>query len=208
MDGLLSSAAAVEEALRSRLAFYGQLEHTRLLQLERQLDLLDGAAAAQVAALQAARTRPPTRRRAWPSRELAAVRGAAREREREIEMLRFQVGEIEAAEVEPGEDVRLGLERERLRHAGKLLERAGGALTLLAGETESGGARLACASLSASSARRRRSTRRSRASPSASTASPPSSTTCRRRCAPISTTSTWTRPTATPSSCATTGSRG
>ena len=44
LDGLLSSAAAVEEALHQRLAFYGQLEHTRLLQLERQLELLDGAA--------------------------------------------------------------------------------------------------------------------------------------------------------------------
>src|SRR5665647_2271815 len=54
MDGLLSSAAAVEEALRARLAFYGELEHSRLLQLERQLDLLDGAAPAELAPLQEA----------------------------------------------------------------------------------------------------------------------------------------------------------
>ncbi len=45
LDGLLSSVPAVEEALRRRVAFYGQLEHTRLLQLERQVDLLDGAEA-------------------------------------------------------------------------------------------------------------------------------------------------------------------
>jgi DNA repair protein RecN (Recombination protein N) len=54
MDGLLSSAAVVEEALRARLAFYGQLEHSRLLQLERQLDLLDGAAPAELTPLQEA----------------------------------------------------------------------------------------------------------------------------------------------------------
>jgi len=136
LDGLLSSAAAIEEALRSRLAFYGQLEHARLLQLERQLDLLDGAAATGVAAPAEKYAAAYDAARA-ASRELAAVRGDARERERELEMLRFQLGEIEAAEVEPGEDVRLALERERLRHAGKLLERAGGALSLLAGETES-----------------------------------------------------------------------
>jgi DNA repair protein RecN (Recombination protein N) len=38
--------------------------------------------------------------------------------------------------VEPGEDERLAVDRERARHAGKLLERTGGALTLLAGESE------------------------------------------------------------------------
>ena len=54
MDGLLSSAAAVEDVLRRRLAFYGQLEHTRLLQLERQLDLLDGAVADEIEPLKAA----------------------------------------------------------------------------------------------------------------------------------------------------------
>ena len=52
-------------------------------------------------------------------------------------MLRYQVSEIEAAGVEPGEDERLAVDRERARHAGKLLERTGGALALLAGESES-----------------------------------------------------------------------
>ena len=38
--------------------------------------------------------------------------------------------------MEPGEDERLAVDRERARHAGKLLERTSGALTLLAGESE------------------------------------------------------------------------
>src|SRR5450759_1974773 len=135
MDGLLSSAAALEEALRVRLAFYGQLEHSRLLQLERQLDLLDGAAPAELAPLQEAYAAAFEEARSL-SRRLQELRGAGREREREIDMLRFQIGEIEAAEVRPGEDETLVQDRERLRHAGKLLERAGGALNLLAGENE------------------------------------------------------------------------
>ena len=145
MDGLLSSAAAVEEALRRRLAFYGQLEHTRLLQLERQLDLLDGAAAAQVRPLKQAYEREYARARAL-TRELAELRGAGRDRERELDLLRYQIAEIEAAAVEPGEDERLAVERERARHAGRLLERTGGALQLLAGESEAAaldGARVA-----------------------------------------------------------------
>jgi DNA repair protein RecN (Recombination protein N) len=136
MDGLLSSAAAVEDALRQRLAFYGQLEHTRLLQLERQLDLLDGASPAELGPLQLAYAECYERARTL-TRKLAELQGAGRDRERELEMLRFQVGEIEAAEVLPGEDRRLAQDRERQRHAGKLLERAGGAHALLAGETES-----------------------------------------------------------------------
>ncbi len=135
MDGLLSSAAAVEDALRRRLAFYGQLEHTRLFQLERQLDLLDGAVADEVEPLKAAYAETYASARAL-TRELDDLRGAGRDRERELDMLRYQVGEIEAAAVEPGEDERLARERERARHAGKLLERTGGALALLAGEAE------------------------------------------------------------------------
>jgi DNA repair protein RecN (Recombination protein N) len=136
MDGLLSSAAAVEEALRERLAFYGQLEHTRLLQLERQLDLLDGASPAELESSLRAYAEAYEHARTL-TRRLADLQGAGRDRERELDMLRFQVDEIETAEVLPGEDVRLAQDRERHRHAGKLLERAGGALALLAGESES-----------------------------------------------------------------------
>ncbi len=132
-DGLLSSAAVVEEVLRSRLAFYGQLEHTKLLHLDRQLDLLDTAAgldsllaeysAAYADALAA-------------TRELEDLHGTEAEHAREADMLRFQIDEITAAELQPGEEVRLTEERERLRHAEKLLERVGGALSLLIGEEE------------------------------------------------------------------------
>jgi DNA repair protein RecN (Recombination protein N) len=135
LDGLLSSAAAVEEALHQRLAFYGQLEHTRLLQLERQLELLDDAAPETIAPLHR------DYREAYEhARTLTRAHGELRathlERARELDMLRFQVDEVEQAHLEPGEDVRLVLERERLRHAGKLLERVGGALNLLAGAGE------------------------------------------------------------------------
>ncbi len=76
MNGLLSSAGAVEETLRERLAFYGHLEHTRLLQLERQLDLLDGFAGEEVGPLAEAYTAAYRR-----AQDLArAPRGAARRR--------------------------------------------------------------------------------------------------------------------------------
>ncbi len=136
LDGLLSSAAAIEEALRTRIAFYGELEHTRLLQLERQLDILD-AAEPQVIAPLAAEYGEAFAKAQGRARELGRLREEGRDRAREIDLLEFQVDEIEAAQVEPGEDGRVAQERERLRHAGKLLERVGGALSLLSGDRES-----------------------------------------------------------------------
>ena len=138
IDGLVSSLPAVEAALRERVAFYGQLEHARLLQLDRQLDLLDAWAGPDVAALLS------DYGAAWSalqalSRELAGLRGESRDRDHEVDLLRFQIDEIEAAAVEPGEDERLKLERERLRHAERLVERVGGAAALLSSESAGGG---------------------------------------------------------------------
>ena len=138
LDGLVSSLAAVEAALRERVAFYGQLEHARLLQLDRQLDLVDAWAGPAVAALLSDYAA------AWSQAqdlvgELAALRGEGRDRERELDLLRFQIDEIEAAEVQPGEDDALKAERERLRHAEKLVERVGGAAALLRDDGAAGG---------------------------------------------------------------------
>jgi DNA repair protein RecN (Recombination protein N) len=136
LDGLLSSAAAVEEALRDRVAFYGQLEQAKLLHLERQLDLLDAAGGAELAKLVAAYSGAFARARDL-QRDVDSLRAEGHERAREIDMLRFQVTEIETAQLEPGEDGRLAAERERLRHAAKLVERAGGAFALLSGDEDS-----------------------------------------------------------------------
>jgi DNA repair protein RecN (Recombination protein N) len=138
LDGLVSSLPAVETALRERVAFYGQLEHARLLQLDRQLDLLDAWAGPEVVSLLADYGAAWTALQAL-SRELVALRGEGRDRDREVDLLRFQVDEIEAAAVEPGEDERLKVERERLRHAERLVERVGGAAALLSDESSGGG---------------------------------------------------------------------
>jgi len=138
LDGLVSSLPAVEAVLRERVAFYGQLEHARLLQLDRQLDLLDAWAGPDQVELLDAYAEAWTAMQSR-SRELEALRGQGRDREREIDLLRFQIGEIEAAAVEPGEDERLKAERERLRHAEKLVERVAGAAALLSDEASGGG---------------------------------------------------------------------
>lgn len=135
LDGMLSSAAVVEQAVRERVAFYGQLEHARLLHLDHQGAVLDSAAPEELEPLLKIFDAAFTSARRL-ERRLAELQAAARDREREIDLLGFQVQEIEAAAIEPGEDERIDAERVRIRNADKLLERVGGALQQLAGETD------------------------------------------------------------------------
>ncbi len=66
--------------------------------------------------------------------ELAQLRGEAALRARRQDFLAFQVGEIEAARLDPREGESLRAERSRLAHAGRLREEGGAALALLAGD--------------------------------------------------------------------------
>ncbi len=135
-----SASAADLRALGSRLlAFYGQHEHRKLTLTTAQGEILDGfagqahletlasyrAAHADVTALVRERD------------ELLAREGA---RERDIDLLRFELDEIDGAAIAPGEQEELAGERDRLRHAEGLREGAGTALLAIAGGEEGGGA--------------------------------------------------------------------
>ncbi len=66
--------------------------------------------------------------------EIARLRDEAEERARREDFLAFQVKEIDAAAVEPGEHEGLRRERERLRHAERLREDADAAVMRLRGD--------------------------------------------------------------------------
>jgi DNA repair protein RecN (Recombination protein N) len=135
-----SASARELQLLGSRLlAFYGQHEHRKLTLAGAQLETLDGFAGEQH--LQ--------RRRAYREahaevnrieRELAAIREREGARERDIDILRYELEEIEAANPGPAEPAELASERERLRHAEGLLAAAAEALAAAAGNVEEGGA--------------------------------------------------------------------
>ncbi|MCS7057858.1 MAG: DNA repair protein RecN [Meiothermus sp.] len=66
--------------------------------------------------------------------EVARLEAAARERERRVDVLRFQIREIEQAQLVPGEVERLQQEAERLRHLETLRARVSAAVVALSGE--------------------------------------------------------------------------
>ena len=135
-----SAAAADLRILGSRLlAFYGQHEHRKLTLAAAQGEILDGFAGGPHLKLRSAYRQSHSEVTALIRErdELAAREGA---RERDIDLLRFELGEIDEIAIEPGEQESLEGERDRLRHAESLREGAGTALLSIAGGEEGGGA--------------------------------------------------------------------
>jgi DNA repair protein RecN (Recombination protein N) len=135
-----AASAADLRALGSRLlAFYGQHEHRKLTLAAAQAGILDGFGGdGQLGLLAAYREAHAAVTSLEREREELAAREGARERD--IDLLRFELGEIEAAAIDPGELAELAGERERLRHAESLREGAGAALMSISGEDGAGAA--------------------------------------------------------------------
>ena len=138
-----SASAADLRALGSRLlAFYGQHEHRKLTLAAAQAEILDGYAGAEhlevLAKYRDAHARAGALRRERD--ELAEREGA---RERDIDLLRFELDEIEEAAIEADEVSGLEAERDRLRHSESLREAAGIALLAISGAEEGGGGAVA-----------------------------------------------------------------
>ena len=115
------SAATV--ALLERLGdllveIHGQHEHQRLMEPARQLDLLD-----RFAGCEETRDRMSDHWRRWNAAraELARIRTEAREGARQEELYRWELSEIDAAQLREGEEDDLRAERRRLQNAERIL---------------------------------------------------------------------------------------
>jgi DNA repair protein RecN (Recombination protein N) len=109
-------AGILAELAESCLAVHGQSDQSRLLQPARQREALDRYAGPAVAEPLAAYRAAFDELRALRS-ELDELVRRARERAQEADLLRFGLGEIEAADPQPGETTDLLVEEERLGHA-------------------------------------------------------------------------------------------
>ncbi len=98
---------------------HGQHEHQSLLREEHHIDFLDalGNEAFQQVKFEVAAL---ARRRAGCQRELRELRSDARDRTRAIDLLGYQIEEIDKAALTAGEDEELTAERNRLTNAEKL----------------------------------------------------------------------------------------
>jgi DNA repair protein RecN (Recombination protein N) len=115
LNGRSATAADLREAGAALLSFYGQHEHRRLMLSSAQLDVLDSFCGEAQVAVRARCAIAHARRRTAEVR-LAELTDRAGARERELDLLRFELAEIEAAEPSVEEHAELLGERERLRH--------------------------------------------------------------------------------------------
>jgi len=134
-----SASANDLRALGARvLAFYGQHEHRKLTLSSAQLEVLDGFAGPEHVERRRRYRAEHAELTALES-ELGELREREGARERDLDILRYELEEIDAARPDAGEERELGAERERLRHAEGLRSAAGSALGALTGDGDEGG---------------------------------------------------------------------
>lgn len=141
-----AATAADLKALGGRLlAFFGQHEHRKLTISSAQMEVLDGFVGTEHLALRD-EYREAHREVGRLSAELAELREREGSRERDLDLYRYELSEIEEVEPDPEERAALAADRERLRHAEGLADAASGAHAGLAGiDLEGGGAASALA---------------------------------------------------------------
>jgi DNA repair protein RecN (Recombination protein N) len=124
--GRSAAVGDLREVAVALLSFYGQHEHRKLTLSSSQLEILDGFCGAAHLARRADFAAIYARVRELEA-TLAELRERAGARERELDLLAFELQEIEAADPSEAEAVELRGARERLRHLEALRAAALGA---------------------------------------------------------------------------------
>ncbi len=139
INGRPAPAASLREICEELIAIHGQHDNQSLLNPARHLGLLD--AYAKNAGLLAA-YQTPFRALVAIEKELKALTTDEREKQAKIELLRYQIDEIEAAALQPGEEEVLAARRSRMQHAQKIVDGLTAALRALDGDPDDGGGAL------------------------------------------------------------------
>ena len=137
LNGRPITVAQLRALGRQLLNIHGQHDGQQLLDESCHLDYLDsfGGTAPQLEEYRTAFHAFNTIRR-----EMSALEMDEAEKARRIDSLTFQIGELERAELRPGEDEELTQRRELLRNAGKLIDAVERAHFALSGDESQEGA--------------------------------------------------------------------
>jgi DNA repair protein RecN (Recombination protein N) len=125
VQGRSASAADLRELGGALVAFFGQHEHRRLTVASAQLELLDGFCGAAHLEARGALGEAHARARALAA-QLEELSGRAGARDRDLDLLAFEIEEIESLDPSEAEKQSLLAERGRLRQLDGLLAAAAG----------------------------------------------------------------------------------
>jgi DNA repair protein RecN (Recombination protein N) len=146
VQGRAATAADLRELGGRLVSFYGQHEHRRLTLSSAQMEVLDGFGGAQHLALRERYAAAHAKAQAL-RRRLEELHSRAGARERDLDLLVFELEEIDALQPSEHEEEELRGSRERLRHVEGLRAAAGAAAEALAPDApgSAGAASLAAA---------------------------------------------------------------
>lgn len=120
LNGLTVTASMLRGVTAHLVDVHGQSEHFYLLKESNQLRLLDAVAGERVSACKADVKNLLSERKRIRE-ELSLLGGDEGERNRRMDVLRFQIEEIERAAIKEGEEEELLSRREKIAHAEKIL---------------------------------------------------------------------------------------
>lgn len=136
MNGAPATVSMLKQVAPRLISIHGQHESYELLSPEVHMDYIDSFA--RVEKLREEYQESYHRLRKL-QRELEDLDTDEGEKARQLDLLRYQVEEIEAAQVQPGEQERLAQEREAIRNSEKIASSVELSKALLAGDEERGG---------------------------------------------------------------------
>ena len=148
LGGRSATAADLRDVGGALLSFYGQHEHRKLTLASAQLDILDGFCGPEQAERRAACAAAYAEARAAEA-ALEELRGRAGARDRELDLLVWELEEIERADPSEAEEAELAAERERLRHLEGLRAAAAHGLSAVSPDEGVGGVEALAAAASA-----------------------------------------------------------
>jgi DNA repair protein RecN (Recombination protein N) len=133
LGGRSATAADLRDVGGALLSFYGQHEHRKLTLASAQLDILDGFCGPDQGQRRAACAAAAAEARAAEA-ALSELEARAGARDRELDLLVWELEEIERAAPSEAEEAELAAERERLRHLEGLRGAVAGGLAALEGD--------------------------------------------------------------------------
>ena len=144
ISGQLATASALAALGEHLVEVHGQHQAQRLLSSSTQTAFLDRFAGPPHLQAAAAYREAFERQQALRS-EVEALRAASRDRERELDLLAYQVREIDEVDPQPGETPALLATEARLAHVERLLELAASAEQVLDGDDDAAALAVAAA---------------------------------------------------------------
>ncbi len=130
VNGTTVTVGQLKELSGCLVDFHGQHEHQSLLNPNKHLELLDKFCGTELDA-EKAKLAEFLKKYKATMKEMKAIAGNEAERERRTEILSYQISELEAADVKPGEEDKLSERKKILQNGERMREMAGKCINLL-----------------------------------------------------------------------------